>query len=399
MRVLQIPNYQYPHIGGIEQTSRDISNALANCNDIEQKIICFNEDAKDGQYVCHRKDTVHDSIDGVEVIRCGCFAKVASQSLSISYPQKLYEVMKSFKPDVVVFHYPNPFVASLLIPLLPSDTVLVIYWHLDIVKQKILGRLFKGQSEALCKRANRIVATSPNYARNSYFLNKYGEKVVVIPSCIQEGRLQGKPDTAHKTDEIRNTYKGKTICYAVGRHVQYKGMEYLIRASRYLDDSFVVLVGGTGELTEQLKKLAMDDPKVKFLGRVKEEDMVAYYRACDIFCFPSITKNEAFGLSLAEAMYFGKPTVTFTIQGSGVNFVSLNGVTGIECPNRDYEAYAKAIMELQHDPEKCKELGNAARQRCCSTFMFEQYSKKIVELFRNVYKKTEQDSKEIKQIR
>ena len=45
-----------------------------------------------------------------------------------------------------------------------------------------------------------------------------------------------------------------------------------------------------------------------------------------IFCFPSITRNEAFGIALAEAMYCGKPAVTFTIEGSGVNFVSLDGV-------------------------------------------------------------------------
>lgn len=59
--------------------------------------------------------------------------------------------------------------------------------------------------------------------------------------------------------------------------------------------------------------------------------MKAYLSAMDIFCFPSITKNEAFGLALAEGMYYSKPAITFTIDGSGVNFVSLNGILELKC--------------------------------------------------------------------
>ena len=46
--------------------------------------------------------------------------------------------------------------------------------------------------------------------------------------------------------------------------------------------------------------------------------------------FPSITKNEAFGVVLAEAMYCYTPAITFTIEGSGVNWVNLHQVTGLE---------------------------------------------------------------------
>ena len=52
-KVLQIPNYQYPHIGGIEQVARDIADSLLDDKEIEQKMICFNEDAQASNYVCH----------------------------------------------------------------------------------------------------------------------------------------------------------------------------------------------------------------------------------------------------------------------------------------------------------------------------------------------------------
>lgn len=86
-----------------------------------------------------------------------------------------------------------------------------------------------------------------------------------------------------------------------------------------------------------------------FVGRLSDEDLKLYHYAASVFAFPSITKNEAFGIALAEAMYCGTPTVTFTIPGSGVNWVSLNGVTGIEVANADDKAFAEAIDLLIAD--------------------------------------------------
>ena len=71
-----------------------------------------------------------------------------------------------------------------------------------------------------------------------------------------------------------------------------------------------------------------------------------HHYAASVFAFPSVTKNEAFGVALAEAMYCGTPAVTFTIPGSGVNWVSLNGETGIEVANGDDKAFAEAIDKL-----------------------------------------------------
>ena len=113
-KLLQISNYLYPNIGGIEQVARDIANAVKELPDYAQKILCFNETAKDGDYACKREETVHDTVDGVEVIRCGCITKKASQSISLTFGTELKKVMDSFHPDIVIFHYPNPFQAVFL---------------------------------------------------------------------------------------------------------------------------------------------------------------------------------------------------------------------------------------------------------------------------------------------
>lgn len=371
MNVLHISKYYYPFIGGVEQVARDCVTALRKRGH-SQKVICFNHEAGD----------CVDQVDGTEVIRAGCFMKVASQSLSLSYGRLLGRVFKEFQPDAVIFHYPNPFVAYFLLRELKKypRCKLVTYWHLDITKQKILGKFFNRQTKNLLSRSAKIVATSPNYIEGSKFLPSFREKCIVIPNCVTESRMNVTEEDVKRGEEIRAKYQGKTICYAMGRHVPYKGMEYLVRASRYLDDSFAVLIAGQGELTESLKALAAEDKKVEFLGRVSDEQANAYISACDIFCFPSVTKNEAFGLALAEAMYQAKPAVTFTIEGSGVNYVSLNGVTGIEVENKNARAYAEAIEKLAKDEALRIRYGKAAKERVEENFTFNRFVDNIVNL-------------------
>ena len=360
-KILQICNYYYPHVGGIEQVARDISQVLREQN-LEQKIICFNEDAAADGYACKRRETKEDMIDGVSVIRCGCITKLRSQSISLSFHGCLKKILREYQPELVIFHYPNPWQALFLLKELPTETKLILYWHLDIVKQKILGRLFQKQNLALIQRAEKVIATSPLYIEGSPWLQQAKEKCEVIPNCVNEERLKPTEASERRAMELEKEYQGKILCFAAGRHVPYKGMRYLVEASKYLDDRFSICIAGKGEETETLKKMAEGDEKVHFLGRVSDDELKAYMQAADIFCFPSITKNEAFGIALAEAMYYENPAVTFTIPGSGVNYVSLNGETGIEVCNGDSKAFAEAVKQLAEDPERRQRLGQHARE-------------------------------------
>lgn len=368
MKILHISKYYAPFVGGVEQVARDAVNALKDV--ANQKIICFNHEA--GNSI--------DEIDGVEVIRCHCELMVCSQSLSTSYKSRMRKLIEEFKPDSIIFHYPNPLVAHFLLKMMPKTTKLYIYWHLDITKQKILGKLFHLQNLRLLKRADKVIATSPNYVEGSRYLSRFKDKCAVVPNCINETRLAVTEKSSALAKEIRERCGNKILCLAVGRHVPYKGFEYLIKAAKRLDDRFVVNIAGCGELTESLKRMAADDPKVRFIGKVDDTELKAYYLASDIFCFSSITKNEAFGLALAEAMYFGVPAVTFTISGSGVNYVSLDKKTGLEVPNRDAEAYANAMKILADDANLRKTYGEAASLRVKQKFLFAQFLRTLVNL-------------------
>ena len=379
MKLLHIPNYYYPHTGGIEQVCRDIVHSLKN-GEIEQKVICFNGDAKRGDLICSKEATTTDIVDDIEIHRCGCFTKISSQSISLTYPRELKKLIQEYDPDVIIFHYPNPFVATFLLPLIKKDVKLILYWHLDIIKQKYLKFFFNGQTRKLLERADLIIATSPNYIEGSKFLSEYKEKCLVIPNCVSIDFENISDYAINKAEEIREKYKDKCICFTVGRHIPYKGFEYLVEVAKYLNDNYVVLIGGKGPLTDQLKKKAKDMKNLEFLGFISDEDLISYYLACDIISFSSITKNEAFGISLAEGMSFEKPAVTFTIPGSGVNYVNLNGVTGLEVPNRDSKAYAEAIKKLFEDKKMYKKFSHNAKERVLKNFTNDIFKEKIIRM-------------------
>ena len=109
-------------------------------------------------------------------------------------------------------------------------------------------------------------------------------------------------------------------------------------------------------------------------------------KGADVFAFPSVTKNEAFGVALAEAMYCYTPAVTFTIEGSGVNWVNKDGVTGIEVPqdsNLDRE-YAAAIDKLVTDNELRKIYSIAAHERVRDNFLMKHMVKAMEKVYEEI---------------
>ena len=369
-RVLHISKYYYPYLGGTESVCQDIVEGL---KEYENRVICFNDSNR----------TICSEINGIQVLRIGCFMKVASQSFSLPYYYDLKRNMQSWQPDIIHFHHPNPFVAFLLLRLIPASTKLIIHWHLDITKQKYVYPLIRKNERKLLERADSIVVTSPQYKDASLPLKPFLQKVKVIANGINIHRLELQDDDEMRIKNIRKKYNNKKLIFFIGRHVEYKGLRYLIEAEKYIATDCYIVIAGQGPLTEGLKAKANLE-RVIFVGRLNNDDLRCYLHVADVFAFPSITKNEAFGLALAEAMYCGCPAVTFHIEGSGVNWVSLNGVTGIEVANSDSKKYASAIDKLLEDDSLRKQYANAARKRVIEYFTVEKEQEAANEIYKQL---------------
>lgn len=374
-RVLHVTKRFPPYIGGIETNCQNIADALSN--DYEQLILAFND----------KDETVEENFPKYKLIRASVYKVIASQPLSRDYGKLMKKAIGEFKPDIIHFDYPNPYAAHYLLKYIKKfkcKAKFQLYWHMDIIKQKAVLPLFKPQIKKLLKIADQIVVTSPNYMKNTTFLPDYvGKKTFeIIPSRIGDERTNLTPKQLQKADEIKKEHQNKKIVFFFGRHVKYKGLTYLIEANKYIDRSKVdIVIGGSGPLTEELKEQAKEFGNVFFLGRLSDDDINSYLYACDIFAFPSITRNEAYGISLAEALYFGKPALTFTIPGSGVNFVNLDGVTGLEAPNSDAKQLGINLDKLVNDEKLYAKLSEGAKNRAKEYFVKEVYDKKTLEVY------------------
>lgn len=369
MRILHIGKFYSPIEGGVESINRFIVSILSNDTNA-QRVLSFNSN----------RESIEENVGGVPVVRTGIHGVVASQPISMRYWSEMHRFIRIFKPDIIHLHYPNPLAALYLLFCIRNENKLIVHWHSDVVAQKIMHSLVTPIERKLLKRANVVIATSPNYVEASDALQRVKEKVTVIPCSIDEQRWLLKPGDEARIAEIKTQYGGKPIVFFIGRHVEYKGIKYLLEAERLVKQDCVFVIAGQGPLTAELKT-GYQSPRIHWVGRLSDDEMRCYYYAASIFAFPSITRNEAFGVVLAESMYCGCPSVTFTIKGSGVNWVSVNGETGIEVCNRDYAAYAAAVDRLLTDDVLREELSRNAVKR-----VKELFSKEIVEkAYRKVY--------------
>ena len=280
--------------------------------------------------------------------------------------------------DIIHIHHPDP-MAAMALRLSGYKGKVVLHWHSDILSQKALLRFYLPIQNWLIKRADTIVGTTPVYLAESPYLQGVQEKCRCIPIGIEPVIS----DSARE-QEIRNEYSGRRIIFSLGRLVEYKGYRYLIEAAKYLDDSFMILIGGGGPLRESLQR-EIDElgvgSRVKLLGKVPQEDLASYYGACELFCMSSVMKTEAFGIVQIEAMSAGRPVVATKIPESGVSWVNEDGVSGINVAPRDSKAIAEAILTITDNEATWKKFSAGAAKRFAENFTKEKMISKCLNIY------------------
>ena len=286
--------------------------------------------------------------------------------------------------DIIHVHHPDP-MACLALLLSGYKGKVVLHWHADIEKQKALLKLYMPLQKWLLKRADVIVGTTPVYLAESPFLTGVQPKVKCLPIGIEP--VHACPE---QTGVLLGRYPGKKIIFSLGRLVEYKGYRYLIEAARYLGNDYVVLIGGEGVLKEELQNeiatLGVEE-KVKLLGRIPDEELPTYYRACTLFCLSSIQKTEAFGIVQIEAMSCGKPVVSTCIPHSGVAWVNEHGVSGLNVTPKDAKALADAIRTIADDELAYRKFSAGAEKRYREMFTKDKMINNVLDIYNKLWMK------------
>ena len=171
----------------------------------------------------------------------------------------------------------------------------------------------------------------------------------------------------------------------VGRLVEHKGIEQLIDAMAFLKPPAELIVVGDGALRGALEGRARASPsagRIHFVGRVPLEDLPEYYRACDVFALPSVSRLEAFGIVALEAMASGLPVVASDIPG--VREVVNDGLEGYLADPLDPRSFAGRIDTLLSRPLTRARLARNGRARVLREFTWTKVADRVVEVYEEV---------------
>ena len=206
--------------------------------------------------------------------------------------------------------------------------------------------------------------------------------------------------TPHPVTITPHAVNGKFKILFVGRHIERKGIRYLIEAAKYLPrDKFEIRIVGGGDLTEQLKQQAalLDERRetkdertqsasIIFTGKLSPEDLANEYRTANVFTLPAIVDSkgdtEGLGVVLIEAMELGLPIVASNV--GGIPDVVIDGESGILVPEKDPEALADAFKRLEENPSLIEKLLVGARKRINECFTWNGIIERQIDVYNKV---------------
>lgn len=317
-----------------------------------------------------------------------------SEATLIRYPEDFFKastpvsfsLMKDFSSiakqhDVLHFHFPYP-VTETMYAISQLKKPSIVTYHSDVVKQKTILKLYKPIMKRFLNKVDVIVPTSDNYLKSSPYLQEYQDKCNVIPLFLGNERFKNSDEKL--INKVKNKH-GDNFYLFVGVLRYYKGLQYLIPAMKGINSKLVIV--GSGPELEDLKRIA-DENKISnvyFEGFVEDKLLPAYYQLCKAFILPSCQRSEAFGVSIMEALSYGKPIISTELR-TGTSFVNLDGVTGLVVPPEDIGSLKVAINKFENDHDLYNLFEINAKKRFHELFTDEVNGKKYIEIYERIVK-------------
>lgn len=346
MRILIVLTYFQPHKSGLTVYAVREARALAARGHSVTVLT--------SQY--HPDLPLEEDDQGVKIIRLPVAFRLSKGVIMPRMPFSAWRLMRD--ADIVNLHVPQ--VDAALVALLAKlqHKPIVLTYHCDLKMPSGLINRAAGFAAGMANRisanlADVIVHNTRDFAENSPFLNRYMEKLQVIPTPIVV-----EPVAREDIDRFREVYgirPGDRVVGMVARLATEKGVEYLVQAMPKILDAHpqarAVFVGEYqnvfGEEGYRLKLLPMIQQlgdRWMFTGMVSEVEKTAFYHVCDVLVLPSINSTESFGMVQVEAMTCGTPAVATDLPGVRQPVITTG--MGRIVPLRQAGALAEAVTEL-----------------------------------------------------
>ena len=336
-------------------------------------------------------------------------------------------ICRKWRPDVIHAHWPFPHAYIALGAAKLFKIPLVLNFHgaelLLIRKKKWVKPLLKfaiGRAQAVFANSSFTASKIKTLKNVNVEWSPYGTTLetkdnsgVILnerednlkrresqPCLHGYDRASKVGATPHPVTITPHAVNGKFKILFVGRHIERKGIRYLIEAAKYLPrDKFEIRIVGGGDLTEQLKQQAalLDERRetkdertqsasIIFTGKLSPEDLANEYRTANVFTLPAIVDSkgdtEGLGVVLIEAMELGLPIVASNV--GGIPDVVIDGESGILVPEKDPEALADAFKRLEENPSLIEKLLVGARKRINECFTWNGIIERQIDVYNKV---------------
>lgn len=295
------------------------------------------------------------------------------------------EQVRNLNPALIHAHFGQdaakalPLANNLQIPLI------VTYHGTDITtkdayaKKSLTQQLYFRRREKLKQEARLFIAVSEFIKKKLVEQGFPSEKIIVHYIGVDTKYFQ--PDL---------TVQRQPIVLFVGRLVEKKGCEYLIRAMskvQALMPEVELIIIGDGELREFLENLAKEKLlRYRFLGVQSPESVKSWMNRAKIFSVPSITAKsgnaEGFGIVFAEAQAMGLPIVSSA--SGGIPEAVAHGQTGFLVPEQDVEGLASNILRLFKDTALLEHFSRNGQQRVRNLFDLHNQTRVLENIYKNL---------------
>ena len=351
MKVLLVLTYYHPHVSGLTIYVKRLATVLARRGH-QVTVLTSHYD---------RALPVKELIDGVRVVRAPVVLRISKGVIMPTFPLLAWQLIRQH--DVLSVHLPQ-FEASLL-GLLGrwAGKPVVLTYHCDLQLpqgwlNRIVDQVVFVSNYLAGHLAQAAVAYTQDYAQHSRFLSRFLDKVHVIPPPITVPRPDPAAVEAFRTE---HDLADRPVVGMAARLAAEKGVEVLVEALPRLLEVFPrlkVLFAGqyenvVGEETYYHHLMPMIEQlgpeHWEFLGVLTQEQMPAFFAACDGLVVSSLNSTESFGLVQVEAMLCGTPSIASNLPGvrQPPRMTGMGEVT----PAGDSGALAEAIARIIQHPE------------------------------------------------
>jgi glycosyltransferase involved in cell wall biosynthesis len=300
----------------------------------------------------------------------------------------LTEAWAVARPDVVHAHFWMSGLAALTATRDRPVPVVQTFHALGSVKQRHQG--VKDTSppgrirleRAIARSVAKVVATCSEEVFELARLGVQRRQMTVVPCGVDLDQFTDRGPVAPRTDRPR--------IVSVGRLVERKGFDVLIRALQAVPGAELLIAGGpaapglAGD-AEACRLLALAQccgvaDRVRLLGAVSRADMPGLLRSADVVaCAPWY---EPFGIVPVEAMACGIPVVATAV--GGLTDTVIDGVTGILVPPRRPDRMAAALRTLLADHSLQLNFRSAALDRARSRYAWDRIAGETALVYREV---------------